>query len=95
VCRVVRPSSTQQQTERKQQPQRNGTPVQLSSLDRHEYDAEKEKSRKFRRVVSAPICCCRAQACKQLVPVLAWGIGAVLCITYAAHSAGRSTPQHA
>lgn len=30
------------------------TPMQLCSMDKHDYDPEKEKSRKFRRVVSTP-----------------------------------------
>lgn len=55
VCNVMArtPSSQQSAPPKEQQPARMETPVQLSSLDRHGIDPEKEKSRKFRRVVSA------------------------------------------
>jgi hypothetical protein len=84
VCRVRRTSSTQQ-TEPKEHPNRIETPVQLSSLDRPEYDAEKEKSRKFRRVVSALI---RCLPCSSL-SATGTAMWALLCMAYAAHLAGR------
>lgn len=56
-------------------PSRAETPLQLCSMDKHDYDPEKEKSRKFRRVVSIP---CRREAGRGSVSCDAQG-GLTVC----------------